>query len=703
MNRWFQNRSILFKLLAGGIGTLLFTALLWFAVMVYFFGYSDRSDRIQTLADSIMIRMQSARVAEKNFIIRDLQKEEFFKTGGSPYLKEHRHHLLSAREEIMELIRLSSGGARKSAESLLRLVDEYNVLIYTMVAAYRERGFKDWGLLGQWRLAIHDFERSVAAMNRSDLQENLLQLRRHEKDYLLRGEGDYIEGIGHQLSRLRSRISEIRDPLAPKMLQELVSYETAFDKYMVIEEKIGRTDQEGLQLQFVRMATQMKPVIDRFLAEAHRGKHEARRDLLVGAVFIYVFGIGLGSVIFYLFARSISSTLVELKNAALIVGRGRFDTRIAIQSKDEIGIVADAFNKMTEDLNRVTVTKNYVDKIIRSMADMLIVTDPDLTIRTANPAALELLGYREEELAGRPLYRVFGESAGRDTLVRQIARQEYIRNIETIYAHKNGDEIPVMFSSSAMREENGSLQGIVCLAQDNTDRKKTEDALKKSQKELRLLSAKILSAQEDERKRVARELHDGIGQALSGIKFCVENGIRMFKEDSDSPPVNAVKAAVPIIQNTIEETRRIAAGLRPSSLDDLGIVETILWFCQQFRTIYSGICIESHVDIDESLLSDPMRTAVYRILQEAFNNVAKHSGADTIRLRLGRIEDEIELVIEDNGTGFTIEKDTLKEDTDRGFGLASMKERAELSGGRLDIESGHGKGTLIRALWPAIC
>jgi signal transduction histidine kinase len=172
------------------------------------------------------------------------------------------------------------------------------------------------------------------------------------------------------------------------------------------------------------------------------------------------------------------------------------------------------------------------------------------------------------------------------------------------------------------------------VAQDNTERKRAEEMLRKSARELRLLSSRILEAQESERKRVARELHDGIGQALTGIKFALENGVRRLKETETAPHFKVLDDIIPLIQATVDETRRIAMGLRPSTLDDIGISETLYWFCQQFESIYKNIRILKLIEVEEDQIPETLKTVIFRVLQESLNNVAKHSGADRVQLSL---------------------------------------------------------------------
>jgi signal transduction histidine kinase len=140
--------------------------------------------------------------------------------------------------------------------------------------------------------------------------------------------------------------------------------------------------------------------------------------------------------------------------------------------------------------------------------------------------------------------------------------------------------------------------------------------------------------------------------------------------------------------------------LRPSMLDDLGILATISWFCRQFESTYSKIRISQSIEIKEQAVPASLRTVIFRVLQEGLNNVAKHSMAKMVSLSLRKRNQAIELVIQDNGQGFDLSRAKAPESTHHGLGLESMRERTELSGGSLVIESTQGKGTMIRASWP---
>jgi len=151
-----------------------------------------------------------------------------------------------------------------------------------------------------------------------------------------------------------------------------------------------------------------------------------------------------------------------------------------------------------------------------------------------------------------------------------------------------------------------------------------------------------------------------------------------------------IGSAVAVINH---EVRRIMADLRPSILDDLGIIPALTWLCREYQKTYPHISVENRIGVSEDEVPDSLKTPIFRICQEAMNNIAKHSKASLVSLCLQQQNGRMELSVQDNGQGFDLE--TVK----KGMGLSTMKERAQLSGGSYGIEAGVGKGTTIRATW----
>jgi signal transduction histidine kinase len=224
-------------------------------------------------------------------------------------------------------------------------------------------------------------------------------------------------------------------------------------------------------------------------------------------------------------------------------------------------------------------------------------------------------------------------------------------------------------------------------------------ALNASTARLRFLSTQLLQAGEKERQRISRELHDEVGQGLTAIKFSVENAQDLIEKGNSSNSLTLLNRVVQLIQNTISEARRISVSLRPAMIDQLGIGPTISWFCREYQKTYAGIAIEQNIRIHEEVVPNQLKIVIYRILQESLTNAAKHSNANHITISLAQHNRRLNLSVQDNGRGFNVHGLSVDPAMQNGFGLISMRERVELSGGEFKIYSVEGEGTTISAAW----
>jgi PAS domain S-box-containing protein len=312
----------------------------------------------------------------------------------------------------------------------------------------------------------------------------------------------------------------------------------------------------------------------------------------------------------------------------------------------------------------------------------------------ANERFASIFGYPREELTGMPTWKfVHPEDRPQFFKIQQKrqAGEDVPSEYETRGLTRDGRTIWVIRRISLITYK--GQPAVLGNIADITKRKKMEH-------EVRLLSSRILSAEESERKRIAHELHDGIGQLLGAIKFRIESILLMMEGAASNSVSESLRGIVALIQRTIEEIRRILAALRPSILDDLGIIPTINWLCREFRKTYEDVSIEKQIGVKEHDIPEDLKTVIFRVLQESFNNIAKHSRADRIQVSLGKTDGYINLVVEDNGVGFDPAK-VLTSQESAGIGLHSIRERSRLSGGVFQINTELGKGTTIRVSWPA--
>ena len=252
---------------------------------------------------------------------------------------------------------------------------------------------------------------------------------------------------------------------------------------------------------------------------------------------------------------------------------------------------------------------------------------------------------------------------------------------------RNGEEFPIEASISTTTE-NGQRFFTVIL-RDVTDRAKNEEALRKSREELREFSMAANSVREQEKSRIARELHDELGQALTALKIDV--GWLKERLASQGGEVAMKLASMQVLlDGTVAAARRISADLRPLMLDDLGLVAACDWLVNNF-TQRTGIQCEFTMGAGELDLPDPYATAIFRVLQESLTNVAKHASASHVDATLSREGDQVTLTVRDNGKGFDM-SDPRKPNS---FGLLGLRERAYLLGGDATVTSAPGRGTTI--------
>ena len=223
------------------------------------------------------------------------------------------------------------------------------------------------------------------------------------------------------------------------------------------------------------------------------------------------------------------------------------------------------------------------------------------------------------------------------------------------------------------------------------DRLQRQNALlQRSLDDLRALSARLEQVREEERTRVAREIHDELGQALTSIKIDVASLIRDLPEDRHQL-VDRAASILRLADQTIQSVRELATELRPSILDDLGLVAAVEWAAKDFQA-RTGIRCRLNVG-DANIEIDPERaTALFRILQETFTNIARHARATEVEVRLARDAGWLLLEVHDNGVGF----DSEQRRPDRSLGLLGMRERALLAGGELTLQSAPGQGTTVK-------
>lgn len=224
---------------------------------------------------------------------------------------------------------------------------------------------------------------------------------------------------------------------------------------------------------------------------------------------------------------------------------------------------------------------------------------------------------------------------------------------------------------------------------------RTNDQLRASRTELRRLSRELLEIAERERTRLSREVHDQIGQALTGLKMDLTTTRRRLERSDVEGAQASLTAAIDLVDDTVRIARRIALNLRPSLLDDFGLAAAVEWQLDDFAQ-RSGIRQQHAVDVDEAAISPAVATAAYRILNEALTNITRHAAASAVDVRLATDGSHLTLVVRDDGRGITKEEQSGP----HALGLLGIRERARQLGGRVTVVGEHGRGTVLTLVLP---
>jgi two-component system sensor kinase len=363
-----------------------------------------------------------------------------------------------------------------------------------------------------------------------------------------------------------------------------------------------------------------------------------------------------------------------------------------------LGVLIAAREVLVAD-TRSEAVEARLAAILDSAMDAVITVNERQEIVLFNRAAEQVFGARREDVLGAPLDRFLPERfrgahrAHIGVFGRTGVTSRRMGDVTTLWALRaDGSEFPIEASISQALEE--GRRYFTVILRDITLRKQGEDALRAQQKELRELSARVLEAREEEKTRIARELHDELGQLLTALKMDLAS-IREKLTDKDL--LEKAREMGAMLDQTVTSTRRISADLRPLMLDDLGLADAASWLAQDFAR-RSGIACDARIAPAEALAatSKNVATAVYRALQESLTNVARHAGAKSARVVLEARDGTLYLEVEDDGRGIQA-GDLAKA---RSLGLKGMRERFAYLGGALEIGAATRGGTRVRVQVP---
>ena len=348
-----------------------------------------------------------------------------------------------------------------------------------------------------------------------------------------------------------------------------------------------------------------------------------------------------------------------------------------------------------ESNRRGFVVRSRLAAIVESSHDAIISKNLDGTISSWNKGAERLFGYTSEEAVGRHIEIIVPTDHQHEEarILEQLQRGEPVEHFETVRLRKDGTTVNVSLAISPVKDAARRVVGASTVARDITQQKQTEEAVKE-----REFSARLLKLQDEGRRRIARELHDGVGQTLAVISM---NAARLDREKSKLSPDTArcAEENSTLIEQVTSEIRTISYLFHPPLLDEMGLHSALKWYVEGFAD-RSKITTELKLPEDWERLSQEHELCLFRITQECLTNIHRHSGSSTASVRLLRSPGQITLEVSDEGKGLSKETQSkIASGETVGVGLRGMQERVRQLGGSVEIRS-NGHGTTVIAKVP---
>ena len=348
----------------------------------------------------------------------------------------------------------------------------------------------------------------------------------------------------------------------------------------------------------------------------------------------------------------------------------------------------------------------YHAYLLENVHDAVLATDEQLLLTAWNKAAEKMYGWRADEVLGSHIWQVVPlemTEDQREDALRELAKTGRFRSEVITYA-KDGTPVWVEGITVALRGEKGEITGYVNIRRDITERKRTEEELRRlnldlaeRERELHSLLRRIVAIQEEERRRVAYEVHDGFTQTAAAayrhLQTFAEHRRLESEEDREE-----LEDAIALVRRTVEEARSVIENLSPTTLDDFGLGTAIQLQIEELQT--EGFEASYEGTLGKERLPSTLEVNLFRVAQEALSNVRKHAETDRVRVAIGRREGVVRLEVRDWGRGFCTSEVRGSAGPGETVGLSSMRDRVALLSGSLEIRSEPGTGTSVVAEIP---
>jgi PAS domain S-box-containing protein len=461
--------------------------------------------------------------------------------------------------------------------------------------------------------------------------------------------------------------------------------------------------------------------------------HKMRKQIVKTVLFVITLSAAvalvLGVVLFVASKRIVFDPLIELVNASSRLAKGDLSTEVKVRTTGEVKTLVDSFNEMVRNLEKVTVSRDYVDNIISSMINTLIVVSPQGTIIRANDAAKRLLGYEQEELIGRPAVTIFGaetilggERPRRHSWMKTLSADGHVGNIEESYRAKNGRAIPVLFSASVMRDDNQVSQGTVYVAQDITVRKLAQEALLETNRQLEETTtranelaqqAAVASAAKSEfLANMSHEIRTPMNGVIGMIGLLLDTALTPEQHQYAEIASTSAEALLSLLDDILDFSKIEARKLKLENLEfDIRATLEDTAEMLALKANEKGLELVCLIDHKVPSLLRGDRGRLRQILINLGGNAVKFTHRGEVALHVTLMEEDdrcatLRFAVTDTGIGIPedrrhvlfshfsqVDGSTTRKYGGTGLGLAISKQLAELMGGSIGMESTEGKSS----------
>ena len=318
--------------------------------------------------------------------------------------------------------------------------------------------------------------------------------------------------------------------------------------------------------------------------------------------------------------------------------------------------------------------------------DAMVVTERDGTILDANHAASELFAWPHAEFLGMNILSVYADPEDRARYQEEIERDGYVRDYEVVFVTRDGSRLDCLLTTVVRRAPDGSVIGYQGIVRDVTERKRMEKELREYHEQVRSMAAGIVAIEDRERRRLAVDLHDGVGQVLAASRMQVE-ALRQAGERERQALIDDLHG---LFDRMRGELRTLVFDLNPPVLHDFGLVAGLQWLAGKLEQEH-GLRVRLECEGNCEVADEGLRATLFRCLRELLLNIARHAGTDAAVVSLRRDETQLSLAVADRGRGFDPHLEGPRQRS--GFGLFSIGECLRQAGGTFDIESAPGQGT----------